>query len=61
MMSKGGKKLYLCPNCGSARIYQLKAFGQNSGDCGACDTYWPWSWRLKVSMKNISQVIKRDN
>ncbi len=50
MQSKGNKKQYLCPECGSPNISEIKMFGQHSGECNEqkCRTWWPWKWRIKV-------------
>lgn len=47
MKSRGGKKEYLCPKCRSKNIHQITMTSQKSGACDDCDTWWPWSDRIK--------------
>lgn len=48
MKSRGGKKEFLCPNCHSPKITKYKgSFQKSSGTCDSCNTWWPWSLRIK--------------
>lgn len=48
MLSEGSKIEYLCPQCGSRNIEQLRVIGQQKfGACGDCGTWWPWRTRTK--------------
>lgn len=59
MLSKGNKISYLCPECKSEHIQKLHhasiiTGGQKSGECLSCNTFWPWSKRIKVSLKKTT-------
>ena len=72
MLSKSGKIEWLCPNCKSKNINYLPFFPisfyhnksvlsyikQTTGLCSDCCTSWPWSSRIKVSLKNRKVIQK---
>ena len=57
MLSKGSKLDYLCPLCESPKIYKHPNncgfyMMRGKGICTACHSFWAWSRRNKISIKN---------
>lgn len=52
MLSKGGKREYFCPECGSAAIQPINMHGQSSGECSNCNSWWPWRCRINKPRGN---------
>lgn len=49
MRSPSGIVDWLCGNCRSENIVgPLEIYGQKSGACGDCNTWWPWKQRIKL-------------
>lgn len=61
MLSKGGKIIYSCPNCNSENINKqpykpaYKFIGANTGICNSCNSWWPWSSRIKTSVRKLGE------
>jgi hypothetical protein len=64
MLSKGGKIEYLCPHCKSTNIQPVEIMSQKSGECLNYNTWWPWTDRIKVSIKKhgaeIPSMLKKE-
>jgi len=62
MKSKGGKREYYCPQCGSANIYPASArttfhMMRDKGICAECNSFWLWSRRINLSIADPAPII----
>lgn len=44
--SKGGKRAYFCPECGSAHIEKLQHWSGTIFSCNSCDCWGAWTRRI---------------
>ena len=51
MLSKGGKREYLCPDCESPDIEKGRIYGSSVAICTVCNTYWPWRDRINIKAR----------
>lgn len=56
MLSRGGKIEYKCPNCDDGDIVKIIQYGQISGLCHNCRSWWPWRQRVRYSLKKKCKI-----
>ena len=59
MLSRGGKVEWHCPFCDTTdiKLARRDMLGRNIGLCGnkECNSWWPWSMRIKRSINKKVQ------
>jgi hypothetical protein len=55
LFSKSGKVQYLCGKCRSPHIARFMWGGQQAYACDPCNQWFPWTSRIKMSLRFASQ------
>lgn len=71
MLSPGGKRRWICPECDSDHIsyqhervfapFQSCIWTQGMGTCADCNHFFSWRFRKKVKPSFKSKSVKIDN